>query len=213
MLGPQFDIYKNMGKNDHIMTVLGAKPNEAQSKYASPNDPEYTRYGYARLISPNAGTEAPRPHEEEGGQQAMFQQWEKPRAAEVDMLFVNKEAKSVVPTLLGVAQNEMYKRFGSAGELAPSHDLSAHSSKLVSHLQRSGAVDPTHSTAVTNEITSNDALQQMTTMSWEGVGSYTEKVSPEERAAGFRTAKNVLRAGRVRKSGQSQFQQGELPFE
>ena len=210
MLGPQFDLYRSTS-GQHTYQVVSAKPAEYQSRYSNPGNPEYNDYGSMNILGPRPGSEAPvmqvgNKHEPQG---RMFSQLDKPRPPIVDTLFVHSDAASMVPTMLGVAQNYMHQRHGRAGDLVPSHDLSEHSSKVVKHLQDAGAVDKKYSNAVTNSITREEHPVATTTMEWvQG-----EKVSSEERRAGFQTAKRALRGNRPMKKAGEQFHQPELPLD
>lgn len=142
------------------------------------------------------------PEAKQLGQGTLFQHTGHKRHAELHLLQSTESARYVIPALLGVAQNRAHARGYPEGIKTPS-DLSPHSSKLVSGLQKRGVVDKSASTEVTNDMDYLD--EPYHSRNYPGEDSYKpgfkyssqQPVSDEERAAGYKTTKDTLRAART----------------
>jgi hypothetical protein len=105
-----------------------------------------------------------------------------------------KSAQHMVPTMLGMIQNEAWKR-GIPEGATPDTDLSEHSAKLVGGLKDRGIVPKTASTEVTNYVTHmSEPDPNYSYREEHGINDWA--VPHEELKAGHQTVRNMLRAAR-----------------
>ena len=141
------------------------------------------------------------------GQGVLFDHASSRGRAVVQSMFIDKRRGfRDLESILGVAQFDAYKRWGQAGKLDASTDLSPHSSKIVEHAKRSGALSEDTSTEVTNTHSHEDA------QGLNPFGTRKKQMIPEaQMAKGKALAKRVLRPAKP-SAAPEPMDQPELPF-
>jgi hypothetical protein len=92
------------------------------------------------------------------GQSVLFDHASSRGTPIIDSLFIDKtRGFRDLESILGVAQFDAYRKYGAAGKLGSSSDLSEHSSKLVEHAKNVGALPEYADTEVTNSHGHEDA--------------------------------------------------------
>ena len=120
----------------------------------------------------------------------------KPARDEVSSLFVTQRDRAVGPLMLGMAENVAQARTGQ--RLAAPEDLSPHSSRMVKHLQKAGAVPKDAPSAAVNAYTFPSAEHDPRHRSEVGRGE-KEIIPPHEVRAGRQTMRTVLRGDRAQR--------------
>jgi len=185
---------------------------------------EYTAYGEAQQDSvggrahPTATLsylherELPRSESDRDYSGQMFRH----TPGEVQNAFAHPDMAKHMPTLLGMVVNEHRRRTGSSTAL-PTHDssLSADSSAMVQNLRGAGVPVPvnpgnpeakqTNQIADTRKKNSQSLLRDPKYAAGTIAARSIHRVSPEERSAGFQTAKDVLRQARTPVTSPHQF--------
>lgn len=134
-------------------------------------------------------------HDQVGRQGRLFA-YDPPQAGRhvVDVLTGTKENRAANVVMLGIAENAARSE---GTTLKPSTDLSRHSSRLVGHLQRTGAVSESASTDITNKM---QFAQPYTSGKWAVAPSL--QVPKQQVEAGRQTVRQVLKGARNRPGGQ-----------
>ena len=129
----EYHLYRHSGDNEGVPQV------KYGIRMSVHHEPDYTHYAYPPTREPGfqGGTQLPSAIDYRtpgpGGQMKLFGMDHEPGESHVDFMESTKQSRIHAPTLLAIAQQDTKQQYGR--ELGASNDRSAHSEKLVQHLQ------------------------------------------------------------------------------